>query len=190
VTTVRLAGPADRDQLVRTVAGAFSNDPAWAYLCAGDYERIAPLFAGALFDVRVGGGTVWMTEDAAAVSMWDAPDADGDHEELWRSYRQEAGEPAWQRLSLYDAALRACQPAEPFWYLGVLASDATRRREGLATAVMGPGLMNADRDGLKACLETSTPENKRFYANRGFAAPIELDVGGGPTTWWLTRQPA
>lgn len=188
---VLLATAAHREQIVATVAVAFSHDPAWTFICGEEYERVAPLFAGALFDARVDAGTVWMTADGAAVAMWDDPAAQRQEgEELWSRFRREAGSGTSERLARYNAALAACHLPQPFWYLGVLATRPAGRMQGLATAVMQPGLERADRAGLKACLETSTIDNKRFYARRGFADAVEVDLADGPATWWLTRHPS
>ncbi len=183
------AGPADRASVVRTVVAAFSCDPAWAFICGGDYERVAPIFARALFDGRVREGTVWMTPGASAVAMWDAPGTKADRSELWGRFRRAAGEHVWERLRRYDEAVGARRPAEPFWYLGVLASAPAHRNRGLASAVIGPALARADREGLAACLETSTAGNRRFYENRGFTEAVPVEVAGGPATWWMTRRP-
>jgi hypothetical protein len=190
MTSVVLAQPSDRDRVVAMVVRAFSRDPAWGHICGADYERVAPLFAGALFDTRVSNGTVWVAEDGAAASMWDRPGARSDPDRHWRSFRERAPAAVRERLGHYEAALRPLYPEEPFWYLGVLACDPARREEGLATAVMGPGLRQADRAGLTACLETSTEENKSFYAHRGFGEPVAVELPDGPSTWWLTRRPA
>jgi GNAT superfamily N-acetyltransferase len=190
---VRVAQPGDRAPLTSNVAAAFSRDPAWAFLLGDDYERLAPLFAGALFDTRVGSGTVWVTGDLAAVAMWEAPgsaEAPGvASDAVWKRYRAAAGEPAWERLSAYERALDTARPSEPHWYLGVLATRPDRQGEGLATAVMAPVLEKADGQGVACCLETSTMRNRRFYERRGFTEVTPLHIESGPPTWWLQRAP-
>jgi len=91
------------------------------------------------------------------------------------------------RLVAYKTALAAVCPADPYWYLGVLATHPTRQGEGLATAVLTPVLGEADRDGLACCLETSTETNRRFYERRGFIEPTAVELPAGPPTWWLHR---
>jgi GNAT superfamily N-acetyltransferase len=190
----RQATPQERPDVVATVAAAFARDPAWAFILNGEYERLAAHFAGALFDVRVPRGNVWVTDDLAAVAMWDAPDGDDSahaHAEgVWARYRASVGEDAFARLARYNDAVGAASPAEPHWYLGVLATDPRRRREGLATAVLAPIVAHADRLGLACCLETSTTENRRFYERRGFTQATDVVLPGGPPTWWLRRAPA
>jgi GNAT superfamily N-acetyltransferase len=191
---IRRATPQERGGVAATVAAAFARDPAWAFILGEEYERLAAQFAGALFDVRVARRNVWVTDDLAAVAMWDAPDrndaAQAHAEGVWARYRASVGEDAFARLVLYNDAVGDASPTEPYWYLGVLATDPRRRREGLATAVLAPVITHADRLGLACCLETSTAENRRFYENRGFTQATDVVLPGGPPTWWLRRAPA
>jgi GNAT superfamily N-acetyltransferase len=190
---IRRVLPAEREEVVATVTAAFVEDPAWGFLMPDDYERLAPHFVGALFDLRVGGGSVWASDDLATVAMWDSPQG-GDSEpqrteEIWARYSAVAGPRAHERLVSYRQALAATSPADPYWYLGVLATHPVRRREGLATAVLAPVLGEADRGGMACCLETSTTANRRFYERRGFIEATDVAVPGGPPTWWLRRAP-
>ncbi len=190
---IRQAQPQDRDGVVATVTAAFAEDPGWAFILGEEYERLAADFVGALFDVRVAGKNVWVTDDLAAVAMWDFPGkrdtAPGYAESVWACYRAIAGEDAFDRLARYKEAVAAAAPAEPYWYLGVLATHPERRREGLASALLSPILDEADRLGIACCLETSTVENRRFYERRGFTRATEIVLPGGPATWWLRRAP-
>jgi GNAT superfamily N-acetyltransferase len=71
-------------------------------------------------------------------------------------------------------------PDEPHWYLGVLATEPERRKEGLATTLLSPTIDETDRLGVACCLETSTEENRRFYERRGFEQAGEIILPGGP----------
>lgn len=190
---IRQAHPQDREGVVATVTAAFAEDPGWAFILGEEYERLVADFVGATFDVRVGGENVWVTDDLAGVAMWDPPGksdaASGYAESVWARYRAIAGEDASDRLARYKEAVAAAYPAEPYWYLGVLATDPKRQREGLATAVLAPTLEEADRLGIPCCLETSTAKNRLFYERRGFTQATEIILPGGPATWWLRRGP-
>lgn len=168
---------------------AFRADPAWTWLVQDRYEDLAPLFAGALFDTRVGRQTVWMTPDASSVSLWDPPGA-GDAQVAARAWEpfEEAASPADRvRVAAYDAACAEVAPDGPYWYLGVLATRPQARGRGGASAVMAAGLARADADGLPTCLETSSTANREFYARRGFTSAVPVPLAAGPPTWWLTR---
>jgi GNAT superfamily N-acetyltransferase len=188
---VRPAVPADRDVVVDTTASAFAGDPAWDFILGAGNRRGAEAFAGALFDARVVRSTVWVADDGAAVAMWDrvAPERAAPAEvDPWPVFRAEAGEQVWERLWRYDSAVTASGPLRPYWYLGVLATRPDRQGRGLATAVLGPGLAASADDGWDCWLETSKPENKPFYAGRGFTEVVPVAGLDGPPTWWLRRS--
>jgi GNAT superfamily N-acetyltransferase len=190
---IRRALPQDRSAVTAAVAAAFAEDPAWAFIFGDEYERLVHSFVARLFDLRVRSHNVWVTDELTAVAMWDAPleseRASGYAKDVWASYRAIAGDEAFKRLAVYNEAVAAHSPAEPHWYLGILATHPGRRREGLATAVLAPVLDEADQAGIACCLETSTAENRRFYERRGFTATADVVVPGGPPTWWLQRAP-
>lgn len=189
---IRRALPDERSGVVPTVAAAFADDPAWAFILGGEFERLVTHFVEAVFDVRLSMHNVWVSDDLAAIAMWDSPGkgdgVPGYAESVWARYRAIAGELASERLASYNAAVAAVSPDEPYWYLGVLATHPERQREGLATALLEPILKEADRCGIACCLETSTQENRRFYERRGFARPKTIVLPGGPPTWWLQRS--
>jgi GNAT superfamily N-acetyltransferase len=190
---IRQAVADERSGVIATVSAAFAEDPAWAFILDKEYERLAADFAGALFDVRVVSQNVWVTDDLAAVAMWDPPGksdaALGYANSVWTRYRAIAGESAFERLTRYNDAVAGASTAEPYWYLGVLATDPGRQREGLATAVLKPILGEADQLGIACSLETSTADNRRFYERRGFTQATEIMLPGGPPSWWLRRAP-
>jgi GNAT superfamily N-acetyltransferase len=188
---IRRASPAERAAVVATVTAAFFDDPAWRFITNDEYERLAPHFAGALFDLRAVSGNVWVSDDLATVAMWDGPRRVDEQaqaaERIWADYRAAAGNLAYERLVAYKNAVAAAEPPDSYWYLGVLATDPARRREGLASAVLAPVVHEADQDGIACCLETSTQVNRRFYERRGFIEATKVDIQGGPPTWWLRR---
>ncbi len=189
---VRQAHPGDRTSVTASAAAAFADDPAWSFLHGDDYDRLAPHFAGALFDLRVGAGDVWVTGDLAATAMWEPPGGhrvSSDHaDQVWDAYRAVAGKAAWARLTEYERAIDAVRPDTPYWYLGVLATRPDRQGQGLASALLAPILERADGDGIDCCLETSTVRNRAFYERRGFTEATDLDIASGPPTWWLRRR--
>jgi len=188
---VRQADRGDRATVAASVAAAFAHDPAWLFLLGADYDRLAPLFAAALFDLRVDSGDVWIAGDGMAAAMWEPPVARpgpwAPSQEVWEPFRAQAGEPAWQRLAEYERAVDAARPSTPYWYLGVLATRPDRQGAGLASSVMAPILEKADGDGIACCLETSTAGNKAFYERRGFSKATDVHIASGPPTWWLCR---
>lgn len=191
MTHVRPATIDDVDTVSETVAAAFADDRAWAFMMGAGNRDAMRAFAHALLIPRLDRGTAWVAADGLAVSMWDrrgeTADPSDEYASLWSDVRIVVGEAAWQRLMAYDEAVEGAAPERPFWYLGVLATHPEAQGRGLATAVLQPGFAAAAADGWDCWLETSEPANKHFYAGRGFVPDTTVDVPAGPTTWWLRR---
>ena len=135
---IRRALSIDRAEVVETVTAAFAEDPAWGWLLGDEYERLAPAFVGALFDLRVASGTIWVSDDLATVAMWESPGAGDEHpqraEQVWERYRAFAGERAHGRLVAYrDGLAISCNTAHLGAYSRRRRSyphDPPRRRDG------------------------------------------------------------
>ena len=195
---VRRAQAADRAAVVATVVEAFADDPAWSFIFGEEYGRAAALFTGALFDARVAAGTVWLTDQAESVALWDSPvardsPAGRGHRpsgEMARDrLRAELSDAVARRLDSYEAAVEFVRPGRAHWYLGILATRPNQQRRGLAAEVLAPTLALADADGVPCCLETSTAANCAYYQRHGFAVAAAVSVPCGPPTWWLQRLP-
>ena len=183
----------DRADVVRTVVRAFRGDPARDFMIPDDYDRVAPAFAGALFDLRVNSGDAWVTEGAGSVALWVPPEGSPvdrvTAQLIWDDYHRVAGDLAWSRLRAYDAAVDDVRPSTPHWYLGVLATDPDYQGRGRARSVVTPVLELADQRAIDCCLETSKPSNKPLYAKLGFTDVSDIPFQDGPQTWWLRRPP-
>ena len=172
---VRLATPIDREQVIDTVVAAFVADLAFRFFFPADatYADQAGAFAAYLFDKRVRHGTVWVIDGGASVSMWNPPSTP-------------AGEPAAggdpappgpalgvpsdtrARIDVYEAAVHTALPAEPHWYLGVLATHPDSAGRQWGRRVMAAGLDRAEASGLPAYLETSSQSNVDLYGRAGW----------------------
>lgn len=193
---LRPATVADRPAVVDTVVAAFEADPVFRYVFAaqtasdptslaaatdgegaageaGFGEQVA-VFAGALFDLRVGHGTVWLVEDGAALAMWSPPGPGGHAGELG-PLDLPAG-PA-RRLAEYDATVGALIPAHRHWYLGVLATRPEAAGRGWGRLAMARGLQAAATDGLPAYLETANDSNVELYQRSGWQVVATATVG-------------
>jgi GNAT superfamily N-acetyltransferase len=191
----RTADPGDRGAVIQMIVRAFSQDPLvrWFFPDDAAYERRASAFFGYLFDIRVVHGEIHVAGDCAAASLWNRPGGGmpkPEQDRLWATDVEPGAEPGeLDRLDAMEATVDAVRPVGPHWYLGVLATDPSRRGAGLARAVLQPVLYRADADGIPALLETGTPENLPFYARFGFDVLAEARVSGGPPLWAMWRPP-
>lgn len=192
---VRRARHADRDVALRGTVRAFETDPLLRWLWPDDerYAACAPAFFGLMLDLRLAAGAVWVDGDGlGASSSWNPPGgitvAQDEQDRRWA----EVGE-AWRpdevcRLRALGEVLEPLQPAQPTWYLGVLAVDPVNQRRGLGSAVVRAGLADVDAAGTSAYLETASRSNVALYERLGFQIAHEVDLPfSGPHGWVMSR---
>jgi GNAT superfamily N-acetyltransferase len=182
------ATPADRDRVVDTVVAAFRADPAFRYFFPDDdtYPAHAAEFTRYLFDRRVLLGTVWVALDGAVTALWDPPAPAGDAGTV---AAPDLPAETLERIGRYDAAVHGMLPAEPHWYLGVLATRPDHAGQRLGRRLMAAGVTTAHAEGLPACLETTNPANVELYRREGWEVLDRVRGGGVPDTWVLVNRP-
>lgn len=169
-----------REQTLATITKAFAADPFLRLMFPDDedYATHAPAFFGALFDKRIGGGTVWLVDDASAVAMWDGPGSTT--EALF-----DLPPAAKAVMEAYDQEVHGALPDGRHWYLGVLATHPEHAGRGFGRAVMRAGLARAAADGLPAYLETTNPGNVALYERAGWIVDAQFER---PLPVWVMRQ--
>lgn len=133
--------------------------------------------------------------DDLSVAMWlppDPPPAPAPEEEdppppdTWHLFSGEIAD----RFRVLGKVMEAAHPAEPHWYLGVVATVPEEQGRGLGARILRPVLDRCDRDGVPSYLESSNPRNIPFYFRHGFVQTGEIVVPEGPTLFPMWRQPA
>ena len=94
---------------------------------------------------------------------------------------------AWELCLLDAAQCEAHRPAEPHWYLYMVAVAPAARGRGIGGRLLGHGLKRVDAEGLPAHLESTTPGSRRLYEHFGFRQVAELAGSGLPVYWAMTR---
>jgi GNAT superfamily N-acetyltransferase len=176
---VILARPLVRDdlaQVVEVVVSAFADYPYWRWLVADRDERAATMgayYAADLGPLLDGSFGIADGDRMVAVAMWARSDA-------WAGFvdadSTTAAGAAAMRMAAALAAMASLAPAEPHWYLDVLAVRPERQGTGLGRDVLRPGLARADIERVGCYLETGRPENLGFYRAAGFEVSGECDV--------------
>ncbi len=190
---IRKARADDRGEIIETLTLAFARDPIIRFQFQDDetYAARADAFFGHYFDVRLEGGEIFLAEGGA--SLWSPPGGNrlghSAVEADWEMNVVPALEPAeLSRYATFKKVLDAMTPAEPHWYLGLLATRPERRRTGVARGLLEPMLARADDEGLPVFLETGAKANLGFYARFGFEQIAEAAVPSGLTIWGLLRR--
>ena len=83
------------------------------------------------------------------------------------------------------------RPLRPHFYLGVLGVTPSRQGAGLGGVLVEPVLVECDRCGHVAHLESSNPRNLGFYERSGFEPIDDFRCGGpsGPLMTVMQRRP-
>ena len=194
--TVRAASTADREPILDVCTAAFVTEPAFRHFFHDAYHPHARTFLAFLLDLRLAGGLVWVEEVAGRIvsaSMWDPPGgtrlSEAQQEQMWQEAAATFPDDAVARLDAYEEQVHVFAPSTDHYYLGVLASDPAARGRGHGAAVLRPGLVAADAEGLASFLETGTEANLGFYSRFGFEVSDELELADRTRVWFLTRPP-
>lgn len=185
-------GPQHRAAAVTTLAQAFQDDPALAWLIPDPAARQArlPRFMGLVFDDHVRFGWMLGSPDLEAVTLWRAPGAMHRHQPIWHPgalryvpvFRSRLG-----HAIRVDDTIRAHLPTAPDWFYLKYAGVRPRSQgNGLGGRVIRAGLAEATLLGVPTILETATPSNVGLYQSLGFAVRSEWQVPrGGPQFWTM-----
>ncbi|MER7503590.1 GNAT family N-acetyltransferase [Nonomuraea pusilla] len=186
-------------EAAEVLAQAFDGYAWTSWTVAGDQHRrrLTGLFQLTIEEVGLPYGDVWAVEGddrrLAAVAVWLRPDRPVP-DELWQELAARQAELAGDRCPAMNEAESACavlRTGEPAFMLATVGVLPSQQGRGAGTALLRPGLAEADRDGLPATLETSASDNVRFYRRLGFQVTGEIEIpGGGPHVWAMRRPPA
>ncbi|HEY4331790.1 MAG TPA: GNAT family N-acetyltransferase [Ilumatobacteraceae bacterium] len=191
MSSVRKATSADLPRLCKTANLAFANDPVmrWMYPDDGEYFADGGIIMRPLFRRWLVHETTFSTDDCVSLGAFVPPG----RPEV--TVEPEGPPPSFSpELLAKFAAIGACMnehtPAEPHWYLNMLATHPDWQRQGLGASVMAPTLEVCARDGVALYLETETIENVAYYSHLGFEVRSEWDLPlDGPHMWGMIIHP-
>ncbi|MFM5917314.1 MAG: GNAT family N-acetyltransferase [Novosphingobium sp.] len=192
-TIIRL-GPEQRDAAVATLAAAFQDDPAIAYMMPDPAirpRRLTRLYRW-MFAEHLRNGIVLGTPGCEVVTLWRPPGAVHLHEPIWHPgairFVPIFGRHIPRAIRL-DDAIRAHLPADESWhYLRIAGVRPDAQGKGLGGRAIRAGLAEAARLGVPAVLETATPSNVGLYQRLGYDVASEWYVPkGGPKFWTMTN---
>jgi GNAT superfamily N-acetyltransferase len=173
-----VARPATLDHLAlvtQTLSLAFRHDPVWRVALAKPDG--SAVHHAAFWQLYVEGAlrysTVFMTEDASAVSVWVPPGG---------TELSNAGEKAVDRLVRANLEPVAVTAMFDLWerfavnhphdeahaYLSLLATHPDQRGQGIGQRLLAENLARWDAEHVPAYLESTNPANDHRYERAGF----------------------
>ncbi len=192
---IKQVSDAEADQVTELLALAFAEDPTWGWAFPDSERRFEHhrLWWALFVHSAIPYGSVWMTEDGGAASVWIPPDqpelspeAEARIEPLLRELVGTHADAVLTLLERFDAS----HPhAAPHYYLSLLGTHPDHRGQGKGMGLLAANLAEIDRQGLPAYLESSNRANDRRYRQLGFRQIGEFAApGGGPTLGCMWRD--
>ena len=188
-----LAGPADLPGLALTFAAAFSDDPMIRWPMPEATPAMLQELFRAFLAPYVELGVLWKIGHCDGGAAWLPPEVAGRFAEIEQSSRAAinplTGDGGARYAKFWDW-LDGHLPAEPCWFLDLVAVAPAAQGRGLGRALVRHGLDRARSDGCPAFLETGTPGNIPFYQSLGFQIVDEQQApDGGPVIWFMQTSP-
>jgi Acetyltransferases len=165
----------DVDPVVETLPLAFLHDPFWGVALArpdGSTDHHA-----AYWRLYVEGAlrysTVFLTEDASAISVWIPPagtELSDTGEEAVEQLVKATLEPGAVRamFELWERFAANHPHDEPHAYLSLLATHPDHQGRGLGQRLLAEDLERWDAAGVPAYLKSTNPGNDHRYERAGF----------------------
>ena len=191
VTRLSGATAEERFQTLATLLSAFRADPVerWLYPEEKDYDEYFPKFLAAFGGEAFAHGTVWRSDDFAAVAMWLPAGAEPDGDEIVRVLMTTVDQARHSDTMAAIQQMDAAHPRYPHWYLPWLGVDAKVQGTGLGSTLMARSLEAVDDSGLPAYLETPNPLTIPFYERHGFRVTGLTRTEDCPTITFMLRKP-
>lgn len=192
ITTDAASGGLDTERAIATLVAAFAADPVvrWFFPDATDYLTAFPEVLRLTSDAATPAGTVDLLDGAGAAAIWHQPGTASADEALGDLVATSV--PPTRHTTVYEFLERmSTHHPDPamVWYLPFVGVDPTRQGEGRGSVLVQGGLARADRDGLPAYLEASSPRNRALYERHGFEVTGEIQVADSPPMWPMLRSP-
>jgi GNAT superfamily N-acetyltransferase len=91
---------------------------------------------------------------------------------------------ALQRLTVLERA----HPRYPHYYLPFIGVTPAKHGQGIGGAILSTMLRRCDAEHLPAHLESSSPDNARFYRRHGFLTIRQMQPLGAPRIELMVRR--
>jgi GNAT superfamily N-acetyltransferase len=191
----RTATASDLQPVAATLAGAFFDDPVWAWAFpdpARRHEQHAALW-GLLLEGAIGYGWVWTTDGFEAATLWIPPDQpelpDAQAERLEPLLDELLGDRAPLVLEVIEQFDSTHPRDAPHYYLSLLGTHPDHRGRGAGMDLLRQNLALIDDLHQPAYLESTNPANLDRYRSLGFERLGDFDLPhSGPAVTQMWRD--
>jgi len=189
--TVKAATAQERDRVVSAIVLGFASDPVtrWSWPDPHDYLTYFPEFTNAFGGKAFDHGTAHTVADFAGGALWLPPGVQPDEEIMAGLVERSIAPQRKQTVFAMIEKMGSYHPAEPHWYLPLIAVEPTKQGHGYGSALLRYALERVDREKKVAYLESTNPSNIPLYQRHGFEVVGTIQVGDAPPLFPMVRQP-
>jgi RimJ/RimL family protein N-acetyltransferase len=188
---VRVAEKIDIAAAIQIVRMGFATDPVarWVYPDITEYMTNFPDFINGMAGRSFEKGTAYTSAGNAGAALWLPPGVSSNEEILGNLVESTVSPAIRKDFDSFMDQMATFHPAEPHWYLPMIAVDPYRFGQGIGTSLMRYALEKCDEQELPAYLESSNPRNITLYQRFGFEIVGLIRAGGSPPMFPMMRRP-
>jgi GNAT superfamily N-acetyltransferase len=191
---IRRTDVSDTSAVAVTVAAAFFDEPVTRWLLPDEHRRqrlIQPMFELYVAPyVRL--GETYLTADGNGAAVWLPPSTQlltVDEEESFGQALDELVGPDVERFIQMAELFERYHPTQPLYYCQFLATVPAVQGRGIGSTLLRDMLERADREGMPAYHEATSPRNRALYERHGYITQGEFTLPDGPPLWRMWRDP-
>jgi GNAT superfamily N-acetyltransferase len=191
---IRRTDISDIAAVAATVAAGFFDDPVTQWLLPDEHRRrqlVQPMFELYVAPyVRL--GETYLTADGNGAAVWLLPGVElltDQEEESFVQALEELVGPDAERHALLAETFERYHPTQPLYYCQFLATVPAMQSRGIGSAFLRDMLARADREGMPAYHEATSPRNRALYERHGYVTQGEFTLPDGPPLWPMWRDP-
>ena len=169
----------------------FSADPTarWVWpdpdVYLKHFSGFTKAYAGAAFDFDAVHGI----QGFKGFAMWLPPGVHSDDQGVEASVRASVAPTRHAEVFALFEEMGSYHPAEPHWFLPLIAIDPLVQGSGLGSELLAYMLARCDRNQQVAYLDSSNPKNVPLYERHGFVVLGEIRSGSCPAVYPMLRKP-
>lgn len=183
----------EKAQIASTLASAFQDDPALAWIIRSEQMRRKqlPRFFSIMAEQSHTHGTVLASPERHAAALLYPSGVIRD-DNLWTSLRLlsifKTSLP--RGLKVADAMHKRHPDPQPYTYLRYVGVAPSAQGKGWGGAMVRAVIASAAVEGQGVLLEIATPSNVAIYTRLGFETVSEWEVPAGGPKFWTMVHPA
>ena len=191
---IRRTDNSETAAVAATVAAGFFDDPVTQWLLPDGHRRrqlVQPLFE-LYVAPYVAVGETYLTADGSGAAVWLPPGVElltDQEEELFGMALEELVGPDVERFAQLAETFERYHPTQPLYYCQFLATVPAMQSRGIGSAFLRDTLERADREGMPAYHEATSPRNRALYERHGYVTQGEFTLPDGPPLWPMWRDP-